>query len=298
MIRPSALCAGSLLVALYTLVIAAADGITKRIAGAYEAPQLFALSAAIVVALCWLGAQATQRGTASLATSCRGAMAARAALTVVAAAGFFMAFRLLPFADVFLFIALMPVIAALLSGPVLGERVRPAAWTALALGSAGVLCLLPAGPGTASAGHFWAALGAVSGTGSMVASRWIGRRERASLAQVFWPNLAILAVMGAALPWVWRPMPGADWGWVAAYAVLLFAARWLVVEALRLLPAWLATPLMNLQFVWMVAIGALAFGEWPDAGTWTGVALVIASGLWLVAGERRRPVQRPVASAG
>jgi drug/metabolite transporter (DMT)-like permease len=39
---------------------------------------------------------------------------------------------------------------------------------------------------------------------------------------------------------------------------------------------------MNLQFVWMVAIGALGFGEVPAAGTWLGVAIVIGSGLFLV----------------
>merc|ERR1711965_1135334 len=101
-------------------------------------------------------------------------MAVRAVLTVCAAIGFFQAFRLLPFADVFVFIALMPLIAAALSGPVLGERVRPATWTALLLGAGGVLCLMP-----------------------------------------------------AARPFVWTPMPLADLGWVAGYAVFLFAARWL-----------------------------------------------------------------------
>ena len=88
--------------------------------------------------------------------------------------------------------------------------------------------------------------------------------------------------MGTALPFVWRAMPATDLAWVAAYAVCLFAARWLVTVALRLLPAYVATPLMNLQFVWMVVIGYVAFGEVPGAGTITGVTLVVASGLWLV----------------
>ena len=80
-------------------------------------------------------------------------------------------------------------------------------------------------------------------------------------------------------------MPLADLGWVAGYAVFLFAARWLSVEALRLLPAYVATPLMNLQFVWMVAIGWWGFGELPTAGTLVGVMLVVGSGMWLIFDE-------------
>ena len=272
--------AGGVLVILYTGMIAAADGITKLIAGGYAAPQLFALSAALVVAFAAFGARHTPRQ--SLATAHPRAMALRAALTVVAALAFFQAFRLLPFADVFLFIGLIPLIAAALSGPCLREPPRPLAWIALGLGAGG---LLPGGPSALQAGHVWALVAAVTGTGSMLAARYIGRVERVPLAQVFWPNLALMVAMGLALPFVWKPMPLVDLAWVGAYAGFLFGARYVVAEALRLLPTYVATPLMNLQFVWMVGIGFFAFGEVPAVGTVLGVMLVIASGLWLVIEE-------------
>ncbi|MCR8547102.1 DMT family transporter [Salipiger sp. P9] len=274
--------AGAGLVAVYTGAIAAADGITKLIAGGYAAPQLFALSSGLVILLSLVAARKSGEG---LRTRCRGTMALRSLLTVLAAIGFFQAFRLLPFADVFIFIALMPLIAAALSGPALGEPVRPAVWLALTLGAGGLLCLMPAGHFAVDPGHLWALFAVSTGTGSMVAARYIARIERVPLAQVFWPNLALMLCMGVALPFVWQPMGLADLGWVAGYALFLFAARWLCAEALRLLPAYVATPLMNLQFVWMVAIGWWGFGELPGTGTMLGVALVIGSGLWLVADE-------------
>ena len=113
-------------------------------------------------------------------------------------------------------------------------------------------------------------------------ARYIGQREDNALAQVFYPNAAIFVAMALALPFVWQPMPLADLGWVAAYAGFLFAARWVVVVALRLLAAYVVTPLMNLQFVWMVLIGAMFFGELPGATTYLGAAIVIASGVFLV----------------
>ncbi len=276
---------GAALVALYTALIAAADGITKLIATGYAAPQFFALSSGMVLAFS-LGAALRQGPPrAALGVASRGIMALRALLTVLAAVGFFQAFRLLPFADVFLFIGLMPLIAAALSGAALGEPVRPAAWLALGAGACGILFLMPEGRAGLDAGHLWALLAAVSGTGSMVAARAIARRERKPLAQVFWPNLALALVMGVALPFVWQPMPLVDWLWVAGYALFLFGARYVSVEALRLLPAYVATPLMNLQFVWMVGIGFFGFGELPGPGAILGAALVIGSGLWLVADE-------------
>ncbi|EAU44618.1 DMT family transporter [Salipiger bermudensis] len=285
---------GAALVALYTGAIAAADGITKLIAGGYAAPQLFALSAGLVL-LMSLGA--SRKNGETLRTTCRGAMALRALLTVVSALSFFQAFRLLPFADVFLFIALVPLIAAAMSGPALGEPVRPAVWMALLLGAGGLLFVMPAGELSLDPGHLWALFAAFTGTGSMIAARYIARIERVPLAQVFWPNLALMLSMAVALPFVWQPMPLADLGWVVTYAVFLFAARWLSVEALRLLPAYVATPLMNLQFVWMVVIGWFGFGEIPAVGTMLGVTLVVGSGLWLIFDEAVTQERRSSANA-
>ncbi len=279
---------GAALVVVYTGMMAAADGITKFIAGTYAAPQLFVLSSAIVVGLSMAMARTqglTHGPMGGLGLRSVKAMVVRAVLTVVASVAFFQAFRLLPFADVFLFIGLIPLIAAALSGPILGETPRPMAWAALSLGAGGVLFLMPGGLSGMQAGHGWALLAAFTGTGSMLVARVIAKVERVPLAQVFWPNLALMVAMALALPFVWQPMSLVDLAWVAVYAVALFGARYVVAEALRLLPAYVATPLMNLQFVWMVVIGFFAFGEVPGMGTLLGVSLVIGSGAWLVLDE-------------
>ncbi|WP_428924662.1 DMT family transporter [Marinibacterium sp. SX1] len=286
---------GAGLVVIYTGLISSADAITKLIAGGYAAPQLYALSGLIVVALS-LAADRHPGRRQGLGTGRPGAMALRAGATVVAALAFFQAFRLLPFAEVFLFIGLMPLMAGLMSGPILGEHVRPTAWGALAAGFIGVLCLFPEGRTGLGPGHLWALLASLAGTLSMVLARLIGRSESNALAQVFYPNAALCLVMGLVLPFVWRPMPLADLAWVAGYAVLLFAARWVLVVALRLLPAFVVTPLMNLQFVWMAILGALAFGEGLRPGLLIGVAIVAGSGLMLMR-DTMRPAERVVRPA-
>jgi len=219
-------------------------------------------------------------------------MGLRAAATVLGSLAFYYAFHLLAFAEVFIFIALIPLLAALLSGPVLGEGVRGPVWGALGIGAFGMICLFPGGVSSISAGH-WIALAAVLlGTVSMVTSRYIGRRESNLLAQVFYPNLALGVVMCAALPFVFEPMSLRDISWAVGYAVLLFAARWVLVAALQALPAYVVTPLMNMQFIWMVVIGALAFDEMPGPGVYLGAVIVIAAGLWLLR-DQARPAPQP-----
>ena len=272
---------GTGLVVLYTLMISSADAITKFIAMGYAAPQLFAFSGAIVVVLSWVSARMSGEHQ-SLRTSCPGAMAVRSALTVVGSVAFFYAFRFLPFAEVFVFIGMMPIFAGLFSSPILGEHVRPVAWTALAAGFIGVLCLFPGGLSSVSGGHAIALFACLCGTLSMVLARYIGQRENNSLAQVFYPNAALFLAMTIALPFVYKPMPLSDLMWVGTYAGFLFAARWLLVVSLRLLAAYAVTPLMNLQFVWMVCLGAVVFGEVPAANIYLGVAIVIGSGVFLI----------------
>ncbi|MEO0771838.1 MAG: DMT family transporter [Pseudomonadota bacterium] len=289
------------LVALYTLLISSADAITKLFAASYAAPQLYALSGGIVALLSVLanrrGAAKRGAGRQGMRTTCPRAMAVRVVATVGATVAFFYAFALLPFAEVFLFIAMIPLLAALMSGPVLGERVRMQVWATLAFGTVGVLCLFPGGIGAVSLGHGLAFLAVLLGTVSMVASRYIGLRDSNILAQVFYPNLALMVVMGAALPFVFMPMALADLAWVVIYAALLFGARWVLVAALRALPAYVVTPLMNLQFLWMVGMGFVFFGEVPGVGTYLGAAIIIAAGSWLVWDEARERENRSVVPA-
>ena len=278
---PVAALTGGLLVVIYTALISSADGITKQIADTYAAPQLYAISGGLVALFCVI-ANAIKPAMGGLRTTQPGAMALRSVATVIAGVAFFYAFRLLPFAEVFIFIGLMPLMAGLMSGPILREAVATRVWIALAAGFVGVLCLFPAGLKAVELGHAVALIACVSGTFSMVMARYVGRHESNSLALVFYPNLLNMIVMAIALPFVFSPMPVTDIAFAVAYAVLLFGARWLLVIALRLLPAYAAMPLTNLQFVWMVIIGALFFGEVPGTHILLGALIVVASGCYLI----------------
>jgi len=269
------------LTAFYTFLITCADAITKMFAASYAAPQLFVLSGLIVAGLSLI-ANRSGSEPRTMHTKCPRAMAIRVMATIAGAVAFFYAFRLLPFAEVFIFIALIPLFTALLSGPVLGEEVRPQAWGALILGAVGVLSLFPGGLSGIGLGHLVALAAVLLGTVSMMASRYIGKRDDNLLTQVFYPNLGLALVMLVVLPFVYKPMGLADLAWASVYAAILFFARWVLVAAFRMIPAYVVTPLMNLQFLWMVILGAVIFGEVPALTVFVGAFIIIFAGGWLI----------------
>ena len=273
---------GVVLLLASTLTATLADGTVKDLSARLEAPQVFFLSGLIMAGLSLMAARAGSRlglfTTSCLKTSVPGLLLGRSVATVGASLGFFYAIALIPLAEIFLFVGLMPLMSALMSRHLLGEGVDTTAWVGLFLGLLGVLMLFPNGFSGLSLGHVAGFAGALMGTVSLVLSRLMARREANTLVQVFYPNLALAGVAALMLPAIWQPMALADLGRIALYSGLLFLARWTMVLVMQRLRAPVALPLMNIQFVWMVAVGFVFFAEVPAMTTVMGAVLVMAAG--------------------
>lgn len=274
---------GVALLLLATLTTSLADASIKGLSAKLQAPQVFFLSGLIMAGLSLLSARAGKGlglfNSSCLKTSQPGLLALRSAATVLAALGFFYAVAEIPLAEVFLFVGLMPLISAVLSRPLLGEVVQPAAWVGLLVGMLGIALLFPGGLSDLSLGHVSGLAGAFMGTLSLVISRRMAKVENNTLVQVFYPNLALALSAVVMLPAVWQPMGLVDLGMILGYSGLLFIARWTMVSVMRRLRAPVALPLMNIQFVWMVAAGFVFFGEVPAPETLVGAVLVMMAGI-------------------
>ncbi|MBN2630556.1 MAG: DMT family transporter [Rhodobacteraceae bacterium] len=265
-----------------TLAATLADGTVKDLSERLQAPQVFFLSGLIMAGLSLMAARAGAGlglfTTNCLKTTVPGLLAARSVATVGASLRFFYAIAKIPLAEIFLFVGLMPLMSALMSKRLLGERVDGTAWAGLGLGLLGIVMLFPSGFSGITAGHLAGFGGALLGTVSLVLSRLMARREVNTLVQVFYPNLALAAAAALMLPAVWQPPGLVDVGRIALYSTLLFLARWSMVLVMERLRAPVALPLMNVQFVWMVAVGYVAFGEVPAVTTVFGALMVMAAG--------------------
>ncbi|MGB7318110.1 MAG: DMT family transporter [Planktotalea sp.] len=271
---------GLLLIVLYCCFATGADAITRSIAQGFAAPQLYCFSGGIV-ALLSIAGNGLGQGKRSFISKRPLTLALRSALFILSSVFYFFAFRGLAFAEVFIFIALVPIFAGLLSGPILGESVRWQSWLALIAGAGGMLLLYPQGTALLTLAHLSALMGAMSGAGAMVLARHISRDDSNALLQVLYPNLTMFVVMGCILPFVYKPMVAQDMILIGLYASLLFLARWVLVLALTRIKAYVVTLLMNMQFVAMVIAGAVFFDETPGLNLFAGVAIIILAGAYV-----------------
>jgi drug/metabolite transporter (DMT)-like permease len=63
--------------------------------------------------------------------------------------------------------------------------------------------------------------------------------------------------------------------------------HWLLILAHRIAPASVLAPFIYLGLIWMTTIGYLVFDNLPSLWTLSGAAVVIVSGLYLLARERK-----------
>jgi drug/metabolite transporter (DMT)-like permease len=86
---------------------------------------------------------------------------------------------------------------------------------------------------------------------------------------------------------VWTT-PSSPLTWALLMMTGFFGAvgHWLLVLAYARAPAVILSPFIYSQIVWMLALGYIVFGDWPDPWTFAGAGIVIASGLYLLYREQ------------
>ena len=221
--------------------------------------------------------------------------ALRTASVAVTGLSAFYAFATLPLAQVYAILFAAPLLITVLSIPILGETVRLKRWAAVIVCLCGVLIVLRPGGTDLTAGHAAALVAAFGGALASIIVRKIGQEER-SVVLLLYPLLVNFALMGAALPFVYQPMPAAHLGGLAGLAALAFTASALVIAAYRIGEAVIVAPMQYSQILWAVLFGALFFGERPDLWTAVGAAVIIASGLVILwrESDRTASANRPV----
>ena len=136
---------------------------------------------------------------------------------------------------------------------------------------------------------------AVTGALTSVIVRKIGGEERSAVLMLY-PMLGNVLAMGAALPFVYVPMPVAHLGMMGIIALFGFIAGLLIIAAYRMAPAVIVAPMQYSQILWAAFYGALLFDERIDWATGIGSAVIIASGIYIVLREGTPQVSenRPV----
>ncbi len=199
---------------------------------------------------------------------------------------FILGLTLLPLAETTAIAFAAPLFIALLSVPLLGERVDPLPLIAAFVGFVGVLIVVRPGAAGFQVGALVVVIAAICYALLMITARLYGGREHL-WAMVFYVTLVPLIVSALLLPLFWKPPQLVHWlGFISA-GVLGVVAMSFITLAFKHAPASIAAPFDYTAMVWAVLLGWLIWGELPDTWVYVGTAVIIASGLLVAFHERR-----------
>ncbi|MCC2113739.1 MAG: DMT family transporter [Hyphomicrobiales bacterium] len=181
-----------------------------------------------------------------------------------------------------------PFLVAAIAGPLLGEWAGPRRWAAIVIGFVGVLVVLRPGLG----GLHWAAIFSV---GAMICyalylitTRMLAVTDGAAGMLIYSALLPTL-LLAPAQPFIWIWPHGAlDWVLLLSTGLIGATGHFFLIKAHAVAPAPVLAPFAYSQIVWMVAFGYFVFTDIPTSTTLVGAAIVIFSGLYLLARERVR----------
>jgi len=220
--------------------------------------------------------------------------AARGALIAGTTLLFFWSLVWLPLADAIAIFFVEPLILTLMSALFLGEAIGWRRVTAILVGFAGALvviqpswqvfglpALLPLAAATCFAGYLTLTR-FLQAEGAVAMQFWAGAFALAMLTvAILAGQLTGIAVLDPAWP------TQVEWLMLAGVGAVATIGHLLVVMAFRRAPAGILAPFQYLEIISATLLGLLIFGDFPDATTWLGVAIIVGAGLYVFHRERR-----------
>jgi drug/metabolite transporter (DMT)-like permease len=274
------------------LVFATANAMVKYAEAVYPATQVVFFRCAFSLVPC-LVLIATHGGFKVLRTRRLPEHIGRGVMQFLSTIAIFIAFHLMPLADVAAITFSSPLFVTVLSIPALGEKVGPHRWAAVLLGFVGVLIMARPGAGSMSYGALLALANAALGASITIAMRRMTLTEP-STTLVSYQAIVTTALSVLALPfgWVTPDLFGALN--LMAIGICSGVGQFLWTQAFRFAPAAVCAPFNYTSIIWAMGFGFFIWGDVPTPMLVLGAAVVASSGLYILYRETiRHASQRP-----
>lgn len=187
-----------------------------------------------------------------------------------------------------------PFIGTALSVPLLGERVGPWRWVAVAIGFTGVILVIRPGSDVFSVYALLPLLAAFCYSTSIVLMRLFDPDEKHALINIY-AQASALVLSAAFMLAVEVPVPFPDFATFMQFMLLgIFGAVgiYCLTMAYRLVPPAVVAPFDYFGVLFALILGWFFFAEWPFDRLFPGVLFIVGGGLVIIWRENRRRARR------
>lgn len=208
----------------------------------------------------------------------------RGLVAALSAAAFIFAIRHVPLADAVAVSFVAPFMVTLMAALILREPVGWRRWVAVVLGFVGSMIILRPGMGVVHPAAMLVVAAAFFFACRQVISRAIAARDGTGTTILYTAMTAVF-VLSMPLPWVWVTPGGSELLLLLSLALLAGLAEVCVIRALELGLAVAVAPVHYTLIIWASLYGWLVFGQFPDAWTWAGTGIIMATGMYTLRRE-------------
>jgi drug/metabolite transporter (DMT)-like permease len=198
----------------------------------------------------------------------------------------------IPVADATATFFMAPLLACLLAMPMLGEKVGPERWLALALGISGMLVIVRPGSSTFQWGHVFALLCAGVVAFYQIFTAFVVRHANAKTTLFFMAATATVAT-SAAVPFWWQTPALATWLYLFGSSVVYATGHGMYIMAHGRAEASKLAPFIYTQLFGTVAAGWFFYGQLPQLYTALGAGLIASGGCIVLFYGPRKESHRP-----
>ena len=198
------------------------------------------------------------------------------------------AFSLMALADVQAILAISPILVTALSVPLLGEKVGLRRWIAVGVAFVGMLVIVRPGIGILHPIMLLVLLAAFMWALYLILTRLAGRTDSSELS-LFWLAVTGFAVLSAIVPFFWHlPTNASDWMLLFLVAVLGIIGHFCLIKAFQIAEASVLQPYIYTELIGAIVVGYIVFTDLPDLPTIIGALIIVTSGLYVFARERKQ----------
>ena len=221
----------------------------------------------------------------------------RGILLLASTTFFYFALRYLPLAEAAAISFVGPALTALLSGPMLGDKIGRRQWIAVLLGFVGALMVMRPGGGVLSLAAVFPLATAVLFSIYQIVTRKLAGREH-PYTTLFYTAIVGAAITSIAVPLHWVTPTLSQAGFVVCIGLFGGFGHLLLIRAMEhTSPATLA-PFVYSQLIWSTLLAYLAFGDFPEPVTLFGMLVIVAAGLLAVNWKHMRRLSDASDQAG